>query len=52
MLDKVELDGITLTNVEAAIHEGEFPNAALLGMSFLKKVKMNREGNILLLSHH
>jgi aspartyl protease family protein len=51
-LDKVELDGIALTNIEAAIHEGEFPNAALLGMSFLNKVKMNREGNLLLLSHH
>ncbi len=51
-LDKVELDGIALTNIEAAIHEGEFPNAALLGMTFLNKLKMNREGNILLLSHH
>lgn len=50
-LDKVELEGVTLTNIEAAIHEGEFPNAVLLGMSFLNKVKMNREGNILLLSH-
>lgn len=46
-LDKVQLDGITLSNVEAAIHDGEFPKAALLGMSFLNKIKMNREGNLL-----
>jgi len=49
-LDSVEVGGIKIKNVEAAIHEGEFPSLVLLGMSFLKNLTMEREGDILSLS--
>ncbi len=46
-LASVEIGGIKINNVEVAIHEGEFPSQVLLGMSFLKQIKMEREGSIL-----
>jgi aspartyl protease family protein len=46
-LDSVEIGTIKINNVEAAVHEGEFPTMVLLGMSFLKKLKIEREGAIL-----
>lgn len=46
-LDSVQIGDIILKNVEATIHDGDFPTIALLGMSFLKQVNMKREGNIL-----
>ncbi len=46
-LDSVEIGGIKVNNVEAAVHEGEFPRMVLLGMSFLNQVNMRREGGIL-----
>ena len=46
-LESVEVGAIKINNVEAAVHEGEFPRMVLLGMSFLKQLKMEREGNIL-----
>ncbi|MCZ6804743.1 MAG: TIGR02281 family clan AA aspartic protease [Proteobacteria bacterium] len=46
-LDSVEIGEIKINNVEAVIHEGDFPTMVLLGMSFLKQLKMEREGNIL-----
>lgn len=39
-MDKIEIAGLTIKNVDVAVHEGEYPSKVLLGMSFLKKVKM------------
>lgn len=44
-LDKVELGTILLYDVEASVIEGPFPTEALLGMSFLGRVEMRREGD-------
>jgi aspartyl protease family protein len=44
VLDKVELGPITLFNVEAGIVEGAYPREPLLGMSFLGRLDMKREG--------
>lgn len=44
-LDNVQVGGITLHNVEAGIIEGNFPREALLGMSFLGQLDMNRSDN-------
>lgn len=44
-LDKVELGPIVLYNVDAGVIEGSYPLEALLGMSFLGRLDMKREGN-------
>lgn len=46
-LDRVKVGDIELHNVEGAVVEGQGPSTILLGMSFLKHVKMQREGNLL-----
>lgn len=46
-LSSVEIGSIKLKNVDAAIHEGDFPKTVLLGMSFLNQLSMKREGSIL-----
>ena len=43
-LDSVTLGGVTLTNVDGAVHEGGGLDIALLGMSFLNRTEMRREG--------
>ncbi len=48
-LERVRAGGIELRNVEAAIMPGDAPPVALLGMSFLSRVHMVREGQVLLL---
>lgn len=48
-LDSVKIGDISLTNVDATIHESEMP-FALLGMSFLNRVEMRREGTDLTLT--
>ncbi|WP_297365065.1 TIGR02281 family clan AA aspartic protease [Thauera sp.] len=47
-LDSVELRGIRLYGVEAAVHESELPYV-LLGMSFMNRMDWRREGERLLL---
>lgn len=49
-LDKVEIGPITAYNVEAGVVEGGYPREALLGMSFLGRLNMKREGEQLELS--
>ncbi len=49
-LDTVKLGDIVLNNVEAAVHAGEGPPIVLLGMSFLSRVEMKREGERLVLT--
>lgn len=46
-LKTVKVGNIELRNVEGAVVEGQGPSTILLGMSFLKHVKMQREGNLL-----
>jgi aspartyl protease family protein len=46
-LKKVKVGDIELHNVEGAVHEGNFPITTLLGMSFLGKLDMKREGRVL-----
>jgi aspartyl protease family protein len=46
-LKKVKIGDIELHNVRGAVHEGSFPVVTLLGMSFLGKLNMKREGRIM-----
>jgi aspartyl protease family protein len=47
-LDSIELKGMRLYGIEAAVHESELPYV-LLGMSFLSRMDWRREGDRLLL---
>lgn len=47
-LNTVRLGDITLNNVDAVIHQTEMP-VALLGMSFLNRMEMQREGDTMTL---
>ncbi len=47
MLNKVRVGGIELNNVEALVVDGVGPDEILLGMSFLNRVKMVNENNLL-----
>lgn len=49
-LDSVTLGGVTLTAVEGAVHESPGLDIALLGMSFLNRTEMRREGSNLVLT--
>ncbi|MGH8646217.1 MAG: retropepsin-like aspartic protease family protein [Gammaproteobacteria bacterium] len=46
-LDKVKVGDILLRSVPAAIIDGEFPLKVLLGNSFLNRVQMTRNGQVL-----
>lgn len=51
MLGRVRVGGITLENVEGAVGEGPGTGeTVLLGMSFLSRLSMNRDGNTLRLA--
>lgn len=43
-LASVEIGGIRLQNIDAGVIEGSFPRDALLGMSFLGRLDMKRDG--------
>ena len=47
-LDTVRVGGITLHNVDALVHQNDMP-IALLGMSFLNRMEMQREGDTMTL---
>ncbi len=49
-LDTVKIGDVTLFNVEASVKEGAGIGAALLGMSFLNRTEMVREGANLVLT--
>ena len=49
ILNNVNVVYISLNQVEGSVHEGSYPPVVLLGMSFLKRLEMKREGNILTL---
>ncbi len=48
-LDKVRVGEIELTNVAAGVLEGNSPTEVLLGNSFLNRVEMQRQGQVMLL---
>ena len=48
LLDTVRIGDVTLHNVDAMIHQNEMP-IALLGMSFLNRMEMQRDGNTMTL---
>ncbi len=50
MLDRVRVGAIELRQVEGVVLKGRLPGQVLLGMSFLKRVKMENQGTLLLLS--
>ena len=49
-LDSVTIGGITLLGVEAVVLQGQGMDVALLGMSFLNRTEMRREGTTLTLT--
>jgi len=46
-LDRVKVGDIELRNVGGAVHDGDFPPATLLGMSFLSRLNMRQDGQAL-----
>ena len=46
-LDRVRVGDIELRNVSGSVHEGSFPTVILLGMSFLGRLDMQRDGRVL-----
>ncbi|MFH0344292.1 MAG: TIGR02281 family clan AA aspartic protease [Chromatiales bacterium] len=48
-LKKVRVGDIELMDVPATVIDGDFPKEALLGMSFLSRVDMDREGRLMVL---
>lgn len=48
-LDKVRVGEIELNNVAAGVLEGNSPSQVLLGNSFLNRVEMQRQGQVMLL---
>ena len=49
-LDTVTVGSITLNNVDAAVIDGAYPSEILLGMTFLNRVQMTRDGDTLTLT--
>lgn len=49
ILDKVRVGEIELRNVNAGVLEGNSPSQVLLGNSFLNRVEMQRQGQVMLL---
>ena len=46
-LQQVSIGGIAVNHVEATILEGTYPETALLGMSFLRHVKLSENGGVM-----
>ena len=48
-LDNVKVGGISVANVDAVVLKGSSPRTTLLGMSFLKHLKLKRNGAAMLI---
>lgn len=48
-LDRVQVGEIVLRNVEAVVVEGNNPTNVLLGMSFLNRLDLDHQGNVMVL---
>jgi aspartyl protease family protein len=51
-LDSVVVGGIEAHNVRAAVIPGDYPVEVLLGMSFLRKVKLEQQAGVLVLKQN
>jgi aspartyl protease family protein len=49
-LDTVKVGDVAVNSVDAVVMEGEDPRIALLGMSFLNRTNITREGEIMTLT--
>jgi aspartyl protease family protein len=49
-LDSVKVGDIAISNVDGLVHEGAGPDIVLLGMSFLNRVEMRRDGTSMTLT--
>jgi len=49
MLDMVKVGDLLLRNVQAVVLEGEYPETALLGMSYLGRLDINNDGRLMTL---
>lgn len=49
-LRSVSVGGITVNNVRASVVEGDYPSIVLLGMTYLRHVKMEEQDGVLTLS--
>ncbi len=50
MLDRVKVGDVELNHVEAGVMEGGYSGPALLGMSFLSRTEVNRDGEAMVLT--
>jgi aspartyl protease family protein len=49
-LGMVQVGEIKISNVQAVVLEGEYPTEVLLGMSFLRKVKIEENAGLMMLT--
>ncbi len=49
MLDMVKVGDLLLRNVQAVVLEGEYPETALLGMSYLGRLEIDNDGRLMTL---
>ena len=49
-LDRVKVGDVELTNVEAGVLEGGYDGPPLLGMSFLSRTEVSRDGQSMVLT--
>jgi aspartyl protease family protein len=49
-LGMIQVGEIAISNVQAVVLEGEFPTEVLLGMSFLRKVKIEENAGLMMLT--
>lgn len=46
-LSNVKVGDISLNNIDAAVHEGNYPDVILLGNSFLNNISIKRDGQLM-----
>ena len=50
ILDEVNVGGINIRNVRAAVIDGNFPSEVLLGMTYLRKVELRENNEVMTLT--
>ena len=48
-LDRLRVGTIELTNIDAAVLEGSYPVEVLLGMSFLGRLNVQHQGELMIM---
>lgn len=49
-IDRIDVGGIVVQNVEAVVTDGDFPATILLGMTYLKHVELSERNGVLLMT--